>query len=789
MRKFMLFLDVSLVLSWPMVALAQAAPVAPDTDAGAIVVTARRTEEKLQNVPVSIEVFTQKALTERSIASAADLGKAVTGLVANANAGNPSQITFSIRGRGQTYGSATGSVETYFSDIPLSSSFGMPAPPPQFFDLASFQILKGPQGTLFGRNTTGGAVVIVPQAPKPGVAEGYVRLQSGTYANFQGEAAVNIPIGDRVALRLAAFDWQRDGYMRSAATDVFTGAPQLDNPNRAPLGGQRFNTVDTTQLRASLLVKPSDGFENSTVLSYIIEKNRASRGSGLLQGPRVAPTPANPYGVTVALEPVCGRYCTYTDTRIGTPPTRYWILSNSSRLSLGDSLTIRNILGYIHASGYTDDGTDADGTSLPVIDLPAPARPKKSDQFTEELQVQGVVADGRVTYLIGGMYDKVSQPTGVNDINPYSVTYYASAGINFTNFQSTSISSKAVFATATVKPLEAVNITGGYRHTWTDLVQTQGSALSPAGSPLPLASAAVASQAASYAGDTYNIGVDYHISADLMIYGGYRHGFKRGGIDPATTQVTSFAPEKVDDVTLGLKSSFHVLDMPARFNVEAFYDSYHGMQTNFLYLDSAARLVTKTVNIPRVRYRGFDLDVRIDPARWLGLSGGYSYNDARILRWTDVTGPAGATPIDLANNPVPYNIRNKFTVSARLHGEVPGHFGEAVLLGSVNHQSLFYNNANAFTEPYGTARSFGLDNPASFCVNGLCGSTIPGYTTVDLRLELNHAFGSRFDLAATVINLTDKLFYTGTSSTLDFGFEGFSYGPPRMFTFEVRTKF
>jgi iron complex outermembrane recepter protein len=781
-------LIAGLILGVSLPALAQAQDAAPST--GEIIVTARRTAEKLQDVPVSVEALSQKALTERSVTSATDLGRVVSGLVANADTGNPSLVTFSIRGRGQTYGAATGSVETYFGDIPLSSTYQIPSPPPQFFDLDAMQVLKGPQGTLFGRNTTGGAVVMTPRAPKLDTTEGYVRVQGGTYGDFQFEGAVNIPLGTKAALRLAAFDWQREGYMHSSAIDIYTGATQVDNTTGKVIGAQTYNNVDTTQLRASLLLEPSSTVRNTTVLSYLIDKNRSSTGAGLMQGPRTTPTAANPYGVTVVAEPNCGTYCDYVDVNLDKPASHYILLENTSTVQVNDAVSVKNIFGYVRSVGYTNDATDADGTSLAFVDLPAPPRPKHNDQYSDEVQVQGKAFDDKANLLVGGMYDRTAQPTGLDTVNAYSVSNSGAASnyLNAVNFESTNVTNKSLYASLTIKPLAGLNLTGGYRHTWIDLSQYEGFAASPEGDPLPMSPPSLSVKVGSYQGDTYNIGVDYHIDPDLMVYGGYRHGFKRGGFNPAALDNSSFAPETVDDFTLGLKSKFTAATMPVRFNIEFFYDNYYDMQTNYLAL-GAGQLSTYTVNIPKVRYQGFDADINIDPTRWLTLSAAYSYNDAKIVSWPDPSAPAGTTPANLANNPVPFDIKNKVTVTGRLHDTLPGNTGEGVFQLSFNYQSKFYNNGNAFTEPYGTSSAFYFNSPASFCAGGLCGSTMPGYATVDMRVELNHAFGSRFDLAAAATNLTNKLYYTGSSSTLDFGFEGFSYGPPRMFTFEVSTRF
>jgi iron complex outermembrane receptor protein len=149
-----------------------------------IIVTARRRAELSQDVPLAITAFSQESLRANNVTSAVDLSRVAPGLVGVPSSGNPNLVDFSIRGRGLVYGAAAGSVETYFSDVPLSPNFQMPQLPPQFFDLQSVQVLKGPQGTLFGRSTTGGAVLLQPQLPTDKF-EGYARLQAGNYSNIQ----------------------------------------------------------------------------------------------------------------------------------------------------------------------------------------------------------------------------------------------------------------------------------------------------------------------------------------------------------------------------------------------------------------------------------------------------------------------------------------------------------------------------------------------------------------------------------------------------------------------------
>jgi iron complex outermembrane receptor protein len=268
-----------------------------------------------------------------------------------------------------------------------------------------------------------------------------------------------------------------------------------------------------------------------------------------------------------------------------------------------------------------------------------------------------------------------------------------------------------------------------------------------------------------------------------MVYGGFRHGWKRGGFNPSSQDNSSFGPEKVDSWNLGVKESFNAGGIRGHANVELFYDTYKGMQVSYLEF-GAGQLITNTVNIQKTTYKGIDADLALMPTPWLDLGLSWVYNDAKIKSFT-LAGDAK----DLSVNHVPYAPKNKFSASARLHSEVEG-IGELATSVFVNHSDKYYTNVFNIAQPTASVNSFFIDNVSSFCAsNGQCAFTIQPLTTVDARVELNHAFGSRFDLAAGVTNLTNKFYYTGSGATFNFGVEGFAIGAPRMWTLELRTKF
>ena len=182
-------------------ALAQSADEGDGLD---IIVTARRTEERLQDVPISITVFNEEQLANRNVVNGADLATYTPSLQANSRFG-PETATFAIRGFTQENFTSP-SVATYFADVigPRANG-GTPggngAGVGQFFDLQNVQVLKGPQGTLFGRNTTGGAVLIVPQRPKDEFG-GWLEGSAGNYDMVKLQGVLNVPLADTFKVRL-----------------------------------------------------------------------------------------------------------------------------------------------------------------------------------------------------------------------------------------------------------------------------------------------------------------------------------------------------------------------------------------------------------------------------------------------------------------------------------------------------------------------------------------------------------------------------------------------------------
>jgi iron complex outermembrane receptor protein len=212
-----------------------------------IVVTAQRRSASKQTTPVSISAFSADTLVSNGVESAADLQKLTPGVVLN-GAGNTDNTTFTIRGQGKAViGPGLPSVITYVNEVPLPS-WGSSPPT---FDVNNVQILKGPQGTSFGRNTTGGAVLVYTNQPTNSLG-GYAQAQYGDYNDAEFQGALNVPVIDqKLAVRVATDIQRRDGYTRNLAT------------------GRNLDDKHSNALRVSVLMQPIDALKNVLEADYI----------------------------------------------------------------------------------------------------------------------------------------------------------------------------------------------------------------------------------------------------------------------------------------------------------------------------------------------------------------------------------------------------------------------------------------------------------------------------------------------------------------------------------------
>lgn len=712
----------------------------PNGDSGFqdIIVTARRQSESAQNVPISIIAVDEKSLQEKGIRTANDLPQVAAGLSVQNTSARKDDTTFSIRGQGQTFGQNSPGVVAYFADVPDLAT--------QIYDLENVQVLKGPQGTLFGRNTTGGAVLFVPR--KPGnELNGFVLGRFGEYGRRDVEGAIGgALIKDKIMVRVSGQLLRRDGYTHNIFNNTDT-----DDENKL-------------SLRASLVIRPVDWFESYTIYQYAkVDES----GSGVSIG-GYDPTNANiaPLGSQIAALIAAQRARGPRIIDVDYPLSNGLVSSgvvNTTSISLGEHVTLKNIYSIRRSRTRVD--FELDGSRLPLLQDHIPYG--RLRQRTEEVQAQGHwgILQGTVGY-----YDeKRTTPSQVGfDVIEYITPIGPIHAINHS--AASDNTSRAFYGEFTVIPIESVSLTGGIRRT-TDF-RSAGSrtdVITPFGTQLGTATF----NSGTFKATTWNLNALYKVTPDLNTYVTVRRGYKSGGFNGTALNAADqfFRPETVTDYEAGVKYSARVGGVRVRTNVDLFYDDYKDIQRYVNLATSPPSTVTR--NAASGTIYGLDADVMIAPSPIFDLTVRYSYLHAKYGSYTD------AALGDLSNSRFPNSPTHQLNVVPRFTIPTAAHAGQITLQSNIYYQSLIaFDPANVLN-----------GNPA--VAISVPGATAPGYARFDLRIDWHRVMGSPISLAAYVRNVTDKVYITGSNNQLPSfaGVVSYLYGEPRMIGGEVRVDF
>src|SRR6202789_1870046 len=358
----------AICLTAPSWAFAQIADTTQPPSAGQleeVTVTARRVSENVQDVPISVVELNSTQLNYQGVTTANDLARVAPGLSIMNTAADTNTVTYSIRGQGSTFGSGPG-VIPYFDEVANFSQV--------IFDVADVQVLKGPQGTLFGRNTSGGAVLFTPNMPTD-TFNGYADVRAGNFGRADVEFGVGGPIvGDQLTFRLSGQSLNRAGY----TTDVGNGV-KLDNKNKK-------------KIRGILKFRPSDSFDNTLLVQWTQQSENGNSAplTTIAPGP-LAPLLAPQLAMQQALviRDVLGEF-PYATAYVAT----YGAI-DTANLKINDQFSVKNILSYLHTT--TERAWDLDATNLPLLGVLNPTA--ESEQYTEELQ--GRLKAGPLTGVVG----------------------------------------------------------------------------------------------------------------------------------------------------------------------------------------------------------------------------------------------------------------------------------------------------------------------------------------------------------------------------------------------------
>nr|WP_176392384.1 TonB-dependent receptor [Sphingomonas sp. CDS-1] len=624
-----------------------------------IVVTARRRAESLQTVPLSVTAISAEMLVAEGVKNIIDLQFHTPELTVVGGGGNRNQVTYAMRGQTQAYGGALPGVASYFADMPIINQ----ASPP-FLDLQNVQVLKGPQGTLFGRNTTGGAVLFAPQRPTSEL-DGYVMLKAGNYNLRHAEGAVNIPIvPDVLAVRFAGQRIKRDGYTLNLTT------------------GKHRDNVNSYAYRGSVLFTPSGGFSDYLV----VDGSGADDSGGTFMMNAVRPN-----SIVALVYPDIVQYVQTQNARgpriiesdVTTSNRQHQlIVVNTATYEFTPNFSIKDIFGYQRFSQKLV--TDQDGSPFNILWFPLQVHTKL---ITNEIQALGTALDGKLNIIAGFYYEK-SSPSGSNSSQARVF------GGPFPSSASRHETSKAIYGQATYDLgdlLSGLKLTAGGRYTWdyrqyADLL---------AGTP-PLT--------ARFTAPTYNFSLDYRINPNLFVYAATRRGYKSGGFNPTSPvpELAKFQPEYITDYEVGVKADWRIADVAGRTNLTLYTGNYTDVQKSQT-VSVNGELVGATLNAAKGTVRGVDFETTVNPTTWLNLSAFYSYTDAFYKKFPSSEG--NAVDSEFSNTP-----KTKIGLTGEIKAPLSDEDSAVSFRASYYHQSHQYLWDLNFNNPESRAPGYDLVN-------------------------------------------------------------------------------
>lgn len=569
----------------------------------AVVVTARRREELVQDVPLAATVLRAAVLERQNIQTANDLERLVPGLNITNVAGGHGNADFAwLRGVPGVVG--------YFAETPVNLNGGA-----MYFDLENVSVLKGPQGTLFGQSTNGGAILFTPAKPSQR-RSGYVQATLGDYGRSAVEAVANLPIQeDRLLVRLGFKSSRVDGFQR----DLSSGDDYGDENERL---GRLSVTLRSGGIFDNTLLVNQYHFHNhgpANVLAAVDPVGLAS----MVYGPALGATLAQQQALgkkTVPGAAVPGGPVAQLDQTNVVDTARWWI---------DDDNLIRNIVSYQRAA--TLDRASFVNIPQPIYDDYDADHPAVAVQKTEELQWQGAAWNRRLNYTLGTFFAWThNQPAAGDNLGFKYVSILGSAVGTDTDKRTRTRALYSQADYALPGALEGLVLTAGLRRTWDDrslgLVRLDGTG-SVTGHFF---------DSASWSALSHNLSVAWHATPGTLWYFTRSKGYSSGGFntDPNTPEAYSrFQPEFLTNHELGVKSDWQWGSLRGRTNASVFRSYYRDIQAIVLVPAAAGAppgsFAVVTSNAAQGHIDGLDAEVALVPYDGLELAGNLAWLNTR----------------------------------------------------------------------------------------------------------------------------------------------------------------
>ena len=591
-----------------------------------IVVTAQRRQESVQDVPIAISAFDSVEMDRRGISNALDVAQYVPNFIGLNNTGLGSANAYYIRGIGNSESIATFDppIGTYVDDIYISRQNANNL---SLFDVQRVEVLRGPQGTLFGRNTTGGAVNLFMKEPGDEVA-GYVEAGYGSYERYMARASIDIPLADTFAIKVSGYFQDDEGY----AKNTTTGERTNEGDGWGVRLGFRGELSDTTRWTGSYMhinskamnvvnfsCDPADP-TNCDGRFVMIGLTKNGNFGGLLSGKK------DNFGLD-------------NDTNMD-------FVSSNLEFGSGEDISVNVITGYVYTTqDYAIDF--ADGRGLPSLGTPVPpvqgyalggftvANEGEFSQFTQEVKVNASLADGLIDLVGGVFYFEEDNYTDLGDLFTVpgatlvlgdralrsSTEAYAgylqgdlnitdqltlTAGIRYTD-ETKNFSIRDNRASCNDGSLEATCISNE------NLIASNGTAI-----PRKMSTKLW----------TPRFAVNYQVDRDILLFASATRGFKSGGWNArgvTNQELLPFSPEKAWSYEAGIKSE--LFDNRLRVNLTAYYLDVADLQTPAGFVGNNGAVAFITRNFADYVNKGIELEINAVPVDGLNLFASAGYQD------------------------------------------------------------------------------------------------------------------------------------------------------------------
>jgi iron complex outermembrane recepter protein len=747
---------------------------------GDIIVTANKRLQNINDVGLSITAETGEALIQRGISSPTDLGKIVPGLTVQPSPFNTPVYTLRGVGFYETTLSAAPTVAVYVDEVqlPFSATTRGAA-----FDIERVEVLKGPQGTLFGQNTTGGAINYIAAKPTDVFAAG-VDASFGRFETFDVQGFVSGPLGPTLKARLALRTIQGGAWQKS-----YTRDDELGQQNQFQ-GRFQLQWDPTDSIR---LLFNANGW-----------KDNGDTQAAQLQSDTCAVTPAptcgSPAGIAFANYPKAPQNARAADWGYGIYRTgfndfsaatdysqldysqrgefgrrpkrddRFYQFSLRADVDLSEALTLTSITAY---SDYkTDSVQDFDGTVFASVDTNTSGYIR---DFSQELRLSATLE--RANIIVGGNYNKATTfdrlfynfSQGPSSDPLYTIPGAPSGQLTF-NYSDQDIEAFAVFGNVEFKLTDSVTLLGGARYTktnrdfegctndyqggtaiwWNAIFGTNiqpGGCLTFDPNFVPFNPALF--DKLNEDNISWNVGVNYKTPGDTLLYGRVSRGYKSGSFPTASVAAfTGYIPVSQESVTayeIGVKAPLAngLFDLTAA----AFYYDYKDKQLRGRKPDPVFGTLDGLVQIPKSEVKGIEVALLARPVEGLRISAGATYIDTEIKEYIGFL--PDATTDDFSGQRFPFapdlTIIGDAEYSFPLGAALNGFFGASVTYNSETSSSL----ANTDTDT--------IDRDARFDMRA--------YTLIDLRAGFEVP-GSKVRVGAYVRNLTDEYYWTNVQDNL-----------------------